>query len=170
MAPTHARRRSSPAWPSAPSRAPGVALAAIAGAAWVGFATLRPLYAAREELLADRPRGRTVHAALVGESGRRAATLVALLRLSPVMPFAGTNLVMAAAGLRTRDFLFGSIIGLAPRVVAVAIAGAGLSELDLSRAGDVRLAILGVVALVLAFVLSARFARRALREAAPAAS
>ncbi len=146
----------------------GAALLGIVGAAALGFLVLRRLTRDRALLLLDRrPRAAAVHRALVERRGRTIG-LIALVRLSPVMPFAGTNLVMAAAGVRLREFLIGSVLGQAPRVVAVVVAGAGLSELDLSESGDVRLAVVGGVATVAALVVIGRVARRALREAADA--
>ena len=63
-----------------------------------------------------------------------------------------------------REFLLGSVVGLAPRVVAVAVAGAGLAQLDLSRGADLRLAVLGAVATVALLVVLWAVGRRALRE------
>ncbi|MFG0315994.1 MAG: TVP38/TMEM64 family protein [Planctomycetota bacterium JB042] len=144
----------------------GAALLGIVGAAALGFLVLRRLTRDRALLLLDRrPRAAAVHRALVERRGRTIG-LIALVRLSPVMPFAGTNLVMAAAGVRLREFLIGSVLGQTPRVVAVVVAGAGLSELDLSRSGDVRLAVVGGAATVAALVVIGRIARRALRETA----
>lgn len=113
---------------------------------------------------ARRPRVGAVRAALVTGSARRLVSLIALVRLSPIMPFAGTNLLLAATGVPWVPFGLGSVLGLAPRVVAVAVAGAGLRELDLRRSTDVRLAILGGLATVLTLLLIGRVARRVLQE------
>jgi uncharacterized membrane protein YdjX (TVP38/TMEM64 family) len=94
------------------------------------------------------------------------AGLVALLRLSPLLPFAATNLVLAAARVPVLPFLAGTALGIAPRVCVVALAGSGLSELDLSRSSDQRLAVLGAVATVLVLVVLTRLARRVLRQTA----
>lgn len=118
-----------------------------------------------ERLLERRPRARAVHGALVRSGEGRAASLVALVRLSPVMPFAGTNLLCATAGVGARPFVLGSAVGLAPRVIIVAVAGAGLSELDLTTPTDGRWALIGALATLLALVLVGRIARQALRRA-----
>jgi len=142
-----------------------LALLAVALAALFGHGLLRRLVGERlVAALASRPRAAAVHAALLSRR-ERLVGLIVLLRLSPVMPFAGTNLVFAAAGVTTGPFLLGSVVGLAPRVALVAVAGAGLSELDLSQAGDSRLAVVGAVATVLSLVLLGRVSRRALAEA-----
>jgi len=74
--------------------------------------------------------------------------------------------LMAASGVGLGPFLAGSLAGLAPRVIAVAVAGAGLAELDLARSADVRLAIAGGLATVAVLVVMGRIARAALREVA----
>jgi uncharacterized membrane protein YdjX (TVP38/TMEM64 family) len=140
------------------------ALLAIAGAALFGFLVLRRLVGARGvQLLEGHPRAVAIHRALLARQGRL-VWLVILIRLSPVVPFAATNLVLAAAGVGQREFLLGSTLGLAPRIVAVVIAGAGLVELDLSQATDMRAAVIGALATVAVLVLIGRVARRALRD------
>ena len=140
-----------------------LALSGVVGAAVVGFVVVRRVVGDTVvRALARRPRAAAVHTELLQRDGRRTAGVIALVRLSPVMPFAGTNLLMAAARVKPAEFLVGSAIGLAPRVVLVAVAGAGLGELDLSRSGDVRLLVLGAAATVLVLFLIGRIARRAL--------
>lgn len=142
------------------------ALLAIAGAALFGYLVLRRVVGERAlQLLDGSPRAAAVHHALLSRK-TRLLWLVVLIRLSPVVPFAATNLVLAAAGVRLREFFFGSVLGLAPRIVAVAVAGSGLAQLDLSRATDVRTAVIGGLATVVVLVLIGRIARAALREAA----
>ncbi len=144
-----------------------LAMAGVTGAALLGYLALRRVVGDRALAgLECRPGAAAVHRALVHGGARRTFALVALVRLSPVMPFAGTNLLLAAAGMGLRDFLLGSIVGLAPRVVAVAVAGAGLASLDLDRAADARVALLGAVATVAALWVIGRVARSALRQAA----
>ncbi len=144
-----------------------VAMAGIVGAALLGYAVLRRWIGRRTIAgLARRPRAAAVHRALVHAGARRTAGLIVLVRLSPVMPFAATNLLMAASGVGLGPFLAGSLAGLAPRVIAVAVAGAGLAELDLARSADVRLAIAGALATVAVLVVMGRIARAALREVA----
>ncbi len=141
------------------------ALLAIGGAAIFGYLVLRSLVGGRAlRTLEEAPRAAAVHRALLQRKGRLLC-LVLLIRLSPVVPFAGTNLLLAAAGVRFHEFFVGSMLGLAPRIVAVVMAGAGLSELDLSSSADLRTAVLGGVATVVVLFLMGRIARSALREA-----
>ena len=143
-----------------------VALVATLAAALFGYQVLRPLARSRATAaLASRPRAATVHRALFHRGTRRTALLIALIRLSPAMPFAATNLLMAAAGVRRSPFLLGTLLGIAPRVALVASAGAGLSTLDLSQATDQRLLAAGAAATLLALVVASTVARRALTEA-----
>ncbi len=113
--------------------------------------------------LSSGVRGRAVHAELVGGGALRTAALIALVRLSPAMPFAATNLLLASAGVRVGTFLAGTVLGIAPRVLVVALAGAGLAEFDLDRGHDGRLLVLGALATVAALFVIGRLARRALR-------
>ena len=144
-----------------------LALLGTAAAALVGHRLVRRLVGERAvERLASSPRSQAVHAELIGRGLARTAGLVALLRLSPLMPFAATNLLLASAGVKLRAFLLGTVLGIAPRVMMVAAAGAGLSELDLDRASDVRLLVLGLIATAIALAVIGHLARRALRRVA----
>src|SRR5690606_31236102 len=105
-----------------------------------------------------------VHRALLGRSVWRTTWLIALLRLSPVMPFAATNLLMAALGVRARVFVIATSIGVAPRSIAVSIIGAGLSELDWQAGDNVWITVIAVLATVLMVVLVSRYASDALRR------
>jgi uncharacterized membrane protein YdjX (TVP38/TMEM64 family) len=83
---------------------------------------------------------------ILGSGFRRTLTLVILMRLSPIMPFAATNALMASVKVNLGAFITGSLVGLAPRVILVACLGATLSELDLSKAGHWGWLILGCAA------------------------
>ena len=138
-----------------------LALAAIALAAVLGFVSLRFFLRERVvEALGHHPRAEAVHRALDQDQGLRTLSLLALIRLSPVVPFAATNLLMSTTGVRLAPYLVGSVLGLAPRVLAVVWIGASLSELDLSQAADQRLAVLGIVATVAALWILGRASRR----------
>ena len=82
------------------------------------------------------------------------------VRVVPVAPFAVLNLFVGAAQLRLRDFLVGTVIGMAPAVIAMTLFAEGL--LSLLRQADLR-----AVALLLVGMLAlgglAWFSRRWLR-------
>ncbi len=106
------------------------------------------------DALLKRPSAAEIHAELLAKNGFKAILLIALIRLSPIMPFAGTNLLLAASKVKTSYFLNGSFLGLAPRVILVAMAGAGLAELDLSKSSNIWLALVGGIStLVLIFLI-----------------
>jgi uncharacterized membrane protein YdjX (TVP38/TMEM64 family) len=136
-------------------------------AAVFGYVLWTPLVGERAlRALADSPRGLAVHRVLLGVSTARAVYVIALLRLSPLLPFAATNLLLAAFGVRAKVFLPATMLGITPRVIAGALIGAGLAELDWSAASSPWLTVLAIVATVAAVVVIGRLAARALRQAA----
>ncbi len=145
----------------------GVAVAwlVVLTAASLAYALLRPMVGERAtRALAASPRAAVVHEALLGRSIRRAVWIIALLRLSPVLPFAATNLLLAALGVRAAVFLGATLIGITPRVVGIAWVGSELSELDWTAGGAPWSTVLAIVATVLAVVLIGRTAKAALRR------
>ena len=138
-------------------------------AATLGFALLRPLVGERAvRALAGSPRAMVVHRALFGRGFWRTVWIVALLRLSPVLPFAATNLVLAALGLRGPTFLVATVVGITPRALGVAWVGAELSDLDWQQGGSLASTAVAVGATLLVLVVIGRIARRALRDELPA--
>lgn len=107
-----------------------LALAGFAGAALLGFWIAQRASPERVRKVVDRDvRVGAVRRALVGGGFVRQTGIVTLLRLPPTSPFALTNLVLAAAGVRLAPFVVGTIIGMAPRTVVAVIIGAGVKEL-----------------------------------------
>lgn len=162
LLPTHALSLAA-GWLLGPWLGPAVAWGTVALATALGFVVGR-LSAGPHlvESLIHRPRAGRVHAELATASPRRTATLIALLRLSPAAPFAATNVGLAALGCHWWAYGVGSVAGLAPRVVIVALFGAGLTELDLSRPRDTTLLVVGAVTTVVFLVAVGRVAKRAL--------
>ncbi len=104
----------------------GITLAAALGRvvmAWIAGERLM-------HYVASKPKLAAVHQALLGDAATGVTTVVTLVRLAPVTPFAGTNLVMAAAKVSAGPFVAGTLLGLGPRVVLFVLAGAGLAELE----------------------------------------
>jgi uncharacterized membrane protein YdjX (TVP38/TMEM64 family) len=144
---------------------PGVpaVFAGLLAAAVIGYYVSAALARRRVlDVLAGHPRGATVHRALVGSGAGRAALVVALLRLSPVMPFAATNLAMAAVHVPIGPFMIGTVAGMLPRVLAGVLVGAGLTRFDPRAPTDAWPAVAGIVATVVALVVIGRIAKRAL--------
>jgi len=84
--------------------------------------------------------------------GRRGALAVAAVRLAPVAPFTLVNLVAGASHVRLRDFLLGTLLGVAPGILGVVVLESSLERLvrhpSLEPALAVVLVIVGLVALV----------------------
>jgi uncharacterized membrane protein YdjX (TVP38/TMEM64 family) len=140
-----------------------MALLGTALAAALGFVTLRFFLRDKAvEALSHHPRAEVIHRELNQGHDLRIIALLALIRLSPVVPFAATNLLMSTTGIRMVPFLIGSLLGMAPRVIAVVWIGSSLTELDLSQAADRRFLLLGIVATVVVLWILRRVSRRGL--------
>lgn len=92
------------------------------------------------------PKGATACRAISNTTKPRAGLLVALLRVSPVVPYGATNVLAAIFRIPRKIFIAGTLIGLAPRVFAVAALGAGLESLEQSSNNASTLAALSVIA------------------------
>ncbi|MBL8756695.1 MAG: VTT domain-containing protein [Planctomycetes bacterium] len=141
-----------------------VAWCVIALGALVGQVLMKRLVGGRAlQALADSPRALCVHRALLGRSTARAIWLIALLRLSPVMPFATTNLLLAAFAVRGRVFVAATALGVTPRAIAVAMVGAELQQLDWQKGAPPWTTIVAITATVVVFVVIGWLAKAALR-------
>lgn len=146
-------------------KGPVFALCAVVGAAYFSFLFIRLITKASSyKALLKRPRAAKIHEELLTRSGLKSVLFIALIRFSPIMPFAGTNVLLAASNVKTSLFLLGSFIGLAPRVIIVAIAGAGLSELDLSKSSNIWLLTLGGVATLVLIVYIGKIIKKVNRN------
>ncbi len=140
-----------------------MAVVGTAMASALGFVTLRFLLRDKAvAALSHHPRAEAIHRELDQGHAVRTMALLALIRLSPVFPFAGTNLLMSTTGVGMLPFLVGSMVGQAPRILAVVWIGASLTELDLALASDRRLLALGVAASVVVLWVLGRASRRGL--------
>jgi uncharacterized membrane protein YdjX (TVP38/TMEM64 family) len=142
-----------------------VAWLVIVLAAMFAFWLLRHLVGERVvQAIARSQRGEIVHRALFGRGFLRTAWLVALLRLSPLLPFAASNLLFAALGVQGRTFVIATVVGVTPRALAVAWLGAGLSELDWNASGSWVWTAVAIGVTVLVLWVAGRSARAALRR------
>ncbi|MCM8538345.1 MAG: VTT domain-containing protein [Lentisphaeraceae bacterium] len=116
------------------------------------------------DAICKRPTAEKLYKELLQESGVRTIYITALVRLSPIMPFAATNILLAAAKLKLSEFTIGSLLGLAPRIILVALAGAGLKELDLSKSGGQELIILGIAATIATIVILGKLSKKILHK------
>ncbi|MDP1869894.1 MAG: VTT domain-containing protein [Bradyrhizobium sp.] len=92
---------------------------------------------------------------------------VAMIRMVPVAPFSLVNVLAGASQLRLTDFLIGTVIGMAPGIIAMAAVGAQIADFarnaSWSNAAPLGLTILLWIALCLAvqFVVTWWSGRRA---------
>jgi uncharacterized membrane protein YdjX (TVP38/TMEM64 family) len=92
------------------------------------------------------PKWEVVRRALFEASAWKALWLVFLLRLSPVLPFGTTNVLLATTGVRPGVYLAGTLLGLLPRTGLVALAAASAERLDFDAAESWWLLVVGIVA------------------------
>ncbi|RKR06838.1 putative membrane protein YdjX (TVP38/TMEM64 family) [Kushneria sinocarnis] len=84
-----------------------------------------------------------------------------IFNLLPLAPFTFTNMVAGACRLRFSEYLLGSIIGIAPGLIAVTVAGSQLGVLlQNHHLGDTGLAIGALIAAVAVLLLLRHLARR----------
>lgn len=150
----------------------GVSVVGYVGGAVLGWAVCRAV--ARDEvraLIDAEPRWRVVRSALVDASLARTVGLVALLRFPPTSPFAFTNMLLAATGVRFGPMIAGSLLGMLPRTAVAAWFGAqgaatGAQDLkDLMQKQGLPAVIVGVVLIVAVLAVLQHIGKRALRAA-----
>lgn len=100
------------------------------------------------------------------------AKVVLLLRLSPVFPFNALNYALGLTGVRLRDFVAASAVGMIPGTFLYVYAGHTAGRVAAAAAGQPRgagyyaLLTLGLIATVVVTILVTRAARRALHRSA----
>jgi len=86
---------------------------------------------------------------------------VATLRIIPTGPFMLMNMVFGAAGIGVANFLIGSIIGLAPGTIAIALTGNGISKIiEHPSPQNVAYLLLGIALWVAIIVISQRISKK----------
>ncbi|HLM62205.1 MAG TPA: VTT domain-containing protein, partial [Pyrinomonadaceae bacterium] len=104
----------------------GIALliSGVVGAALISFLIHSRIVGERLPQIFDaHPKAKAVYNALLGQSLWRTTLIIFLLRLSPAMPFALTNFLMASARVPLKSFLIGTFFGMLPRSSAVVFVG-----------------------------------------------
>lgn len=140
-------------------------LLAIGGASIVSSYVLSPLVGDNlQKFLAKHEKAQLLHKTLLSQSFKRTTLVVTLLRLSPAMPFALTNLLMTAARVPLSSFLTGTLVGMLPRSAAVVFFGAGLSELNFNEPFNVWLFVFGFAATLASVIFITYFSKQALAK------
>lgn len=140
----------------------GVAIGSIIGYVWASA-----LARARVSQRIDRdPRARAVRDALVNRGAAATTGVVALLRFPPNSPFAITNLVMGATGVKFVPFFIGTVAGMAPRTILAASIGHAAQDLVEAVKSGGKWKIIGIAVsfavLLLVFWLFGKWSREAL--------
>lgn len=144
---------------------PIFSLLGVAGAAFFSFVFMKKIIGEKAVIaISQKPKAQKIYKELLLKSPTQTCFFIFLIRLSPIMPFAGTNLILSAAKVNALSFIIGSCLGLAPRVILVALMGAELNELDLSKAGDQRLAIIGILSTIFVIYFIGKIAKKALGQ------
>ncbi len=110
------------------------------------------------------PKAKAIYEAIVGQCVWRTTLIVSLLRLSPAMPFALTNFLMAAARVPLKSFVVGTFVGMLPRSSAVVLVGVGLSELTFDNPENTWLIVFGIVSTIIAVIVIGSISRHALER------
>ncbi|MEJ7846991.1 MAG: VTT domain-containing protein [Pyrinomonadaceae bacterium] len=140
-----------------------ILMAGIVGAAFVSFLIHRRIVGDKlPEITAKHPKAQAIYEALVEQGFWRAATIIFLVRLSVIMPFALTNFMLASAKIPWPSYLLGTLFGMLPRSGAVVFAGAGLSELNFDNPSQTWVIVPGIAATIVAVIVISIISRRAL--------
>lgn len=142
-----------------------VMLGTVSGAL-LCYLLARKLAAVRvAETFGQHPKWEIVRAALVEGGVLKTLWIVFLLRLSPVLPFGTTNVLMATTRVPLTLYVTGTLLGLAPRLGLVALAAAGADQLDFNQKQSWVILILGVMGTIVCIIFLAMIGREALKRA-----
>jgi len=138
-----------------------LSLAAAVASASTAFQVARILgRGAAAQALLTRPRARAL-AELAAEGG---IVTVALVRLSPILPYTPSNAVMGLTPMRLRDIALGTALGMAPGTFLYCWAGSLLPSAEAIEQGETVhgavVWILLAIALLAAAILGTAAARR----------
>ena len=144
---------------------PAVVIGTVGGAV-VGYVIARRVAQRRvDETFAQHPKWDVVRRALAEERPLKTLWIVFLLRLSPVLPFGTTNILMATTGVPLMIYFVGTLLGLMPRLGLVALAAAGAERLDFDTAQSWWMLAGGLVATGICIAVLAVIGKHALERA-----
>lgn len=116
-------------------------------------------------LFDEHPRWEIVRKALAEERWYKTLWIVFLLRLSPVLPFGTTNVMMATTGVSLPIYLIGTLLGLTPRLSVVALAASRAEKLDFDLASSWVMLGAGIIATGVCVLALALIGKHALERA-----
>src|SRR5688500_10629213 len=144
---------------------PAVVIGAVGGALMCCVGAGKRTAARVHSAFVDDPKWEVIRRALTEETTLKTLWIVFLMRLSPVLPFGTTNVLMATTGVPLPIYIFGTILGLMPRMALIALAAAGAENLDLSKGESWWLLAFGLLATGVCIVVIAVMGKRALDRA-----
>ena len=90
-------------------------------------------------------------------------SLIFLMRLSPVFPFAFTNVLLASLQVKIKEFTAGTFAGMLPRSVLAVFIGSQLVNLNFDRPFESSTVIIGIIATIFLLFFISRLADRSLK-------
>jgi uncharacterized membrane protein YdjX (TVP38/TMEM64 family) len=142
-----------------------VLITGVVGAALISFLIHSRIVGDRLPQIFDaHPKAKAIYEALVGQGVWRTTLIIFLIRMSPAMPFALTNFLMASARVPLKAFIVGTFFGMLPRSSAVVFVGSGLSELNFNDMENSWLLIFGIIATIISVIVIGNISRRALEH------
>ena len=142
-----------------------VLITGIVGAALISFLIHSRIVGDRlPQIFDSHPKAKAIYEALVGQGVWRTTLIIFLIRMSPAMPFALTNFLMASARVPLKAFVVGTFFGMLPRSSAVVFVGSGLSELNFNNMENSWLLIFGIAATIISIIVIGNISRRALEH------
>jgi uncharacterized membrane protein YdjX (TVP38/TMEM64 family) len=138
----------------------------LLGAAAISYTFARRVSGHRvEDLIHRHPKWEVVKNALIGQGTWRTIWIVMLLRLSPLLPFETTSVLLAATGVPPLPFMVGTAIGVIPRTAAIVFVASRAHHLDFHQANSKWFLILGILASLLGATIIALISKHALNHA-----
>lgn len=143
----------------------GVNIGAIVGYGWGRLLGHGPVM----RVIESRPKAAIIRRALVDRGIAQETAAVTLIRLPPNSPFAITNLLMSAVGVRPAPYLVGTAIGISFRTVFAVILGdqvESLSDMKSASGGTVKVLgiVIGIAVFITLYKLLGKWAQQALKE------
>ncbi len=138
----------------------------LLGSATISYLLARRIVGHRvANAIHEHPRWQIVRDALIGGSNLKVIGIIALIRLSPVLPFETTNVLLASCEVKLLPFLAGTMLGVAPRTLAIVFIASHAHKLEMGTPGGWWLLIAGVIATLAIITLTTVISRHALKRA-----
>jgi uncharacterized membrane protein YdjX (TVP38/TMEM64 family) len=145
----------------------GVLMAAIVGAAVLSFLIHSRISGGKlPETIARYQKAGAIYQALLRDDYYRTTSIIFLLRVSIIIPFAFTNFLLASARVPLSSYIIGTFAGMLPRSATMVFAGVGLASLDTENPRDMIAIIVGIAATIVSVIVIARLSRNALLKIA----